>query len=195
MVPQCSVWSYRADGEDVVSQIMWGFLLFIPRINLHLHLQIWDLRFTVNLFSSCGMFAGWTAEPPNAPKWSAEDHRSTPCPFNCLPICMEDTWSEKSWMCTRSLLVSLDAEQKMGSMWLFPLTELSKRTWPTGRKKKKKCTEPSFFFPSSNICILNLQSMHLTGTLAKWISLKLNCPLTLFVYLITRKRQKELRGS
>lgn len=25
-----AVWSYRADGEDVVSQIMWAFLLFIP---------------------------------------------------------------------------------------------------------------------------------------------------------------------
>lgn len=41
------MWSYRADGEDVVSQIMWGFLLFIPpdqltftSTDLGLHMKI-----------------------------------------------------------------------------------------------------------------------------------------------------------
>lgn len=42
-----AVWSYPADGEDDISQIMWGFLLFIPpdqltftSTDLGLHMKI-----------------------------------------------------------------------------------------------------------------------------------------------------------
>lgn len=111
------LWSYHTDGEDVVSQIMRGFLLFIPQINLNLHLQIWDSNWISHWTCSPPWVGCWmNSWAPNVPKWSTKDRRSTSCPFNCLPNCIAHL--VRNVGCAHAPSWSLlDAEQKMGSMW------------------------------------------------------------------------------
>lgn len=127
---KCAVWSYRVDGEDVVSQIMWGFLLRDPQIDLHLHLEVWRSQRQLqqskgdNLFSLLRYVVGRTAEPQtslNNPPRMPDPH--CVC-LIVLPVAFEHL--VRNLGCVRApSWTLLNTEQKMGSMWEFPLFQTS----------------------------------------------------------------------
>lgn len=83
--------------QDVSSGIMWGFLLFIPQINLHLHPHMWVSNRNCNnkkkdeekrLSSLWGMLLDEQLSPKCC--WIIHrGRRINSVPINCLPICTE----------------------------------------------------------------------------------------------------------
>ena len=160
-----AVGSNRGDGQDVDSRIIRGFLLSYPpdqltSAHLGVKLRITTIKRAENLFSSFGMLSDEQLRPP---KCSWRIHRGpwiNIVPFNCLPICTEHLQRSSTHTPSWS---QLDAEQKMGSMCRFPF---GKKLW----KWTKRTQPPSFlFFLSPDICMFNLQLVHLPGNHRKVI--------------------------
>lgn len=145
---KCAVWSYRADGEDVVSQIMWGFLLFIPPDQLtftstDLGLQ-WKITTRKPVLLLCSVL-GRAAEPRKSqsnPLGTVDPQRVHLIVFPFI----SSTWSEILDVYKLPFCL-LNPEQKMGSMWQ-PIT-----------------------FP--DICVLLFVLLPLHGNLENWITFEI----------------------
>lgn len=155
---RCEV--YRVDGKYVGSRIMWGFLAFHPPLyrltftsaHLGLKLKIVTMKRRENLLSSFGMLLDEQLSS-NVPELSTKGHRSTLSRLIVFPFVLCTCRDPPR---THSLLEFVGCRAENGKHVLLPIFETVKMDLT---ELENKGTGFCFFSP--DICMFDLQSMHL----------------------------------